>query len=79
VEEARDHGKTTVAPRKGATNKELSVAKRDGMLLSNFVMYLLILTTGATLNLHGQTNIETARQAADALRPLAGSEAGLLN
>lgn len=49
------------------------------MLLSNFVMYLLILTTGATLNLHGQTNIETARQAADALRPLAGSEAGLLN
>ena len=75
VEEDRDRGKTTVAKRKGATNKELRVAKRDvitGMFLSNLVMYFLILTTGATLNAHGQKNIETAKQAAEALRPLAG-------
>jgi NRAMP (natural resistance-associated macrophage protein)-like metal ion transporter len=75
VEEDRDHGKNTVAKRKGATNKELRVAKRDvisGMLLSNVVMYFLILTTGATLNAHGQKHIETAKQAAEALRPLAG-------
>lgn len=75
VEEDRDHGKATVAQRKGATNKELLVAKRDvitGMFLSNLVMYFLILTTGATLNAHGQKNIETAKQAAEALRPLAG-------
>ena len=75
VEEDRDHGKNTVAKRKGATNKELHVAKRDvitGMLLSNVVMYFLILTTGATLNAHGQKHIETAKQAAEALRPLAG-------
>ena len=75
VEEDRDHGKTTVAQRKGATNKELRVAKRDvitGMFLSNLVMYFLILTTGATLNAHGHKNIETAKQAAEALRPLAG-------
>jgi len=75
VEEDRDHRKNTVAKRKGATNKELHLAKRDvitGMLLSNVVMYFLILTTGATLNAHGQKHIETAKQAAEALRPLAG-------
>ncbi|HEY6488569.1 MAG: Nramp family divalent metal transporter [Terracidiphilus sp.] len=78
VEEDRDHGKTTVAQRRGATSKELRVAKRDvitGMLLSNLVMYFLILTTGATLNAHGQKHIETAKQAAEALRPLAGQGA----
>ena len=78
VEEDRDHGKNTVAKRKGATNKELRVANRDvvtGMLLSNVVMYFLILTTGATLNAHGQKHIETAKQAAEALRPLAGKGA----
>jgi Mn2+/Fe2+ NRAMP family transporter len=42
------------------------------MLLSNLVMYFLILTTGATLHAHGDRNIETAKQAAEALRPLAG-------
>jgi NRAMP (natural resistance-associated macrophage protein)-like metal ion transporter len=75
VEEDRDHGKTTVAQRKGSTNKELRIARRDvitGMLLSNVVMYFLILTTGATLHAHGLKNIETAKQAAEALRPLAG-------
>ncbi len=75
VEEDRDHGKTTVAQRKGSTNDELRVAKKDvitGMLLSNFVMYFLILTTAATLNAHGVKDIETAKQAAEALRPLAG-------
>jgi Mn2+/Fe2+ NRAMP family transporter len=35
-------------------------------------MYFLILTTGATLNVHGLKNIETAKQAAEALRPFAG-------
>ena len=75
VEEERSQGKTTVAQRKGATNKELGGAKSDvitGMFLSNLVMYFLILTTGATLHAHGDTNIETAKQAAEALRPLAG-------
>jgi Mn2+/Fe2+ NRAMP family transporter len=75
VEEDRDHGKMTVAQRRGSTNKELRIAKRDvitGMLLSNLVMYFLILTTAATLHAHGAKNIETAKQAAEALRPLAG-------
>jgi len=45
------------------------------MLLSNAVMYFLILTTAATLNAHGHKDIETAKQAAEALRPLAGAGA----
>jgi NRAMP (natural resistance-associated macrophage protein)-like metal ion transporter len=75
VEEDRDRGKMTVAQRRGSTNRELRIAKRDvitGMLLSNLIMYFLILTTAATLNAHGAKNIETAKQAAEALRPLAG-------
>ena len=81
VEEDRDHGKTTVAARRGATDEELRAARTDvltGMLLSNLVMFFLILTTAATLHSHGITHIETAKQAAEALRPLAGRAAYLL-
>jgi Mn2+/Fe2+ NRAMP family transporter len=38
-------------------------------------MYFLILTTAATLHAHGHKDIETAKQAAEALRPLAGQGA----
>jgi Mn2+/Fe2+ NRAMP family transporter len=48
------------------------------MLFSNLIMYFIILTTAATLHAHGQTQITTARQAAEALRPLAGDGAYLL-
>jgi Mn2+/Fe2+ NRAMP family transporter len=41
-------------------------------------MYFIILTTAATLHEHGQNDITTARQAAEALRPLAGNGAYLL-
>jgi NRAMP (natural resistance-associated macrophage protein)-like metal ion transporter len=78
VEEDKDHGKATVAQRRGSTNEELRMARTDvitGMLLSNLVMYFLILTTAATLNVHGIKHIETAKQAAEALRPLAGKGA----
>ena len=43
-----------------------------GMALSNAVALFIILTTAATLNAHGVTNIETSSQAAEALRPIAG-------
>ncbi len=78
VEEDRDRGKTTVALRRGSTDRELVAATKDvvtGMFLSNLVMYFIILTTAATLNAHGMRNIETAHQAAEALRPLAGKGA----
>jgi len=78
VEEERELGRATVQQREGATDEELSIAKRDvftGMAASNLVMYFIILTTAATLNAHGLKSIETAKQAADALRPLAGQGA----
>ena len=43
-----------------------------GMLLSNVVGFFIIVTTGATLHAHGINHIDTAAQAAEALRPLAG-------
>jgi Mn2+/Fe2+ NRAMP family transporter len=43
-----------------------------GMGISNAVALFIILTTAATLNRHGITDIETSAQAAEALRPIAG-------
>jgi NRAMP (natural resistance-associated macrophage protein)-like metal ion transporter len=80
VEEERAKGRT-LEQSKGATRAELRTARADtiaGMLFSNLIMYFIILTTAATLHAHGQTRITTARQAAEALRPLAGNGAYLL-
>jgi NRAMP (natural resistance-associated macrophage protein)-like metal ion transporter len=80
VEEERAKGRT-LAQRKGVSTGELRSARADtiaGMFFSNFIMYFIILTTAATLHAHGQTHIATARQAAEALRPLAGNGAYLL-
>jgi NRAMP (natural resistance-associated macrophage protein)-like metal ion transporter len=81
VEEERKKGRRTVGQRRGATDEELRKSRTDvitGMFFSNLVMYFIILTTAATLHAHGQTNIDTAQQAAEALRPLAGDGAYLL-
>ena len=43
-----------------------------GMLLSNLIGFFIIVTTAATLHVHGKTHIGTAAEAAEALRPLAG-------
>src|ERR1019366_7295277 len=43
-----------------------------GMGYSNLISWFIIVTTAATLNAHGITNIATSAQAAEALRPLAG-------
>jgi Mn2+/Fe2+ NRAMP family transporter len=64
-----------------AVQRELRAAARDvnaGMLFSNLIMYFIILTAGSTLNPSGITNVQTAEQAAMALRPIAGSGAALL-
>jgi NRAMP (natural resistance-associated macrophage protein)-like metal ion transporter len=81
VEEDREKGKSTVAARRGATNSELRRSRDDtvtGMLFSNVIMYFIILTTAATLHAHGKTTIDTAQDAAEALRPLAGNGAYIL-
>jgi NRAMP (natural resistance-associated macrophage protein)-like metal ion transporter len=78
VEEERAMGRRTVGQRRGATNQEIAKSRRDvatGMFFSNIVMYFIILTTATTLHARGLTQIETAKQAAEALRPLAGNGA----
>jgi NRAMP (natural resistance-associated macrophage protein)-like metal ion transporter len=78
VEEDRARGRLTLAQRRGSTDEELKAARTDiltGMLFSNMVMYFIILTTAATLHAHGITQISTAKEAAEALRPLAGNGA----
>jgi NRAMP (natural resistance-associated macrophage protein)-like metal ion transporter len=80
VEEERAMGRN-LAQRKGATDAELRALRVDvttGMLASNFIMWFIILTTAATLHAHGIVKIDTAKQAAEALRPLAGNAAYLL-
>ena len=59
----------------------LDAARRDtvvGMFFSNVIAFFIMLTTGATLYAVGQRDIETAQDAAAALRPLAGPAASLL-
>ena len=55
--------------------RELARIRLDtwiGMGFSNLIALCIVLTTAATLNKHGITNIQTSSQAAEALRPIAG-------
>ncbi len=81
VEEEKAIGRATLAERRGATPDELQMRRVDvgvGAFFSNMVMFFIILTTALTLHRHGITQIETSRQAAEALRPLAGRFAATL-
>ncbi|MBV9404579.1 MAG: divalent metal cation transporter [Acidobacteriaceae bacterium] len=81
VEEKIAAGRRRLAERRGASRKELKQSMWDivfGMFFSNTVMYFIILSTAATLFRAGKTNINSASEAAQALRPLAGNAAGLL-
>ena len=49
-----------------------------GMVFSEAVAFAIILTTAVTLNAHGQTNINSAADAAEALRPIAGDFAATI-
>jgi len=62
-------------------NKRIGRMRTDvksGMFLANLVFFFIILTTAKVLNQNGVTNIETAQDAAMALKPLAGNQAFLL-
>jgi len=81
VEEERAQGRMTVSMRRGASPGELRKSRTDvitGMAFSTLIMYFIIATTAATLHAHGVTQIGTARQAAEALKPVAGEGAFLL-
>lgn len=75
VEEKKRKGGDTVEKRRECTDQELQLRKYDvtvGTIFSNVVMFFIILTTAVTLNKNGITNIETSKQAAEALNPIAG-------
>ncbi|MDQ3919208.1 MAG: Nramp family divalent metal transporter [Acidobacteriota bacterium] len=81
VEEEVQMGRTTLAEREGATHEELKHASLDtfiGMLFCNVVFYFVILASAATLHAHGQTDVQSATDAARALEPFAGSAAKYL-
>jgi NRAMP (natural resistance-associated macrophage protein)-like metal ion transporter len=81
VEEEKAKGRRMVIMRYGATANEIVNRRIDvglGTFFSNAVMFFVILSCAATLNRHGITHIATSRDAAEALRPLAGPLATLL-
>jgi NRAMP (natural resistance-associated macrophage protein)-like metal ion transporter len=80
VEEQIAQGRTTVEEREGATREELREVRRDvlwGMVFSNVIMYFILLSTASTLYEDG-SEVETASQAAEALKPVAGDAASAL-
>jgi NRAMP (natural resistance-associated macrophage protein)-like metal ion transporter len=80
VEEEKAAGRKTLAQRRGATAKEIAESRLDvnvGMIFSNLVMFFIIVTCAATL-FANHKEIQTAQDAAEALRPLAGDFAYLL-
>lgn len=76
VEEQILGGKTTLKLRQEETTpvevKNMRMDVWSGMFLSNLVMFFIIAASAATLFAHGITNITSAAQAAEALRPIAG-------
>jgi len=79
-EEKRTHSKPLyVAPRKAGP--EMARIRQDtliGMAFSNIVAVFIVWAAAVTLHAHGVTTIETAAEAAEALRPVAGRFAFLL-
>lgn len=76
VEEQILQGKTTLAERRTATApadiKSMRIDVWSGMFLSQIVMFFIIAACGGILFPNGVHNIESASQAAEALRPFAG-------
>lgn len=81
VEEEKAKGRRMMVRRFGASRREIVTRKIDidlGTFFSNLVMFFIILTTALTLHPNGITNIQTSKDAAQALFPLAGKFAGML-
>ena len=81
VEEELQMGRRTLSEREGATDRELKIAEIDvdaGMFFASIVFYFVILASAATLHATGKTNIQTATDAAQALRPLSSGAASIL-
>jgi Mn2+/Fe2+ NRAMP family transporter len=81
IEEEKAKGRRLLVHRRGATSHEIIDRRIDvgvGTFFSNLVMFFIILTTAVTLHQHGILTITTTKEAAQALRPLAGDYAYFL-
>jgi NRAMP (natural resistance-associated macrophage protein)-like metal ion transporter len=81
IDEEIAAGQNTVAERSGSNKQQMKSMRVDvwsGMFISNLVMFFIIAACGSILFKHGITNINSAAQAAQALRPFAGNATYLL-
>jgi Mn2+/Fe2+ NRAMP family transporter len=81
VEEEKALGRRRIVDRVGAKEYEITtraIVVGIGSLFSNAAMFFIILATALTLHRAGMTKLETSRQVAEALTPLAGRFASLL-
>jgi NRAMP (natural resistance-associated macrophage protein)-like metal ion transporter len=81
VEEEKAMGRRRLDDRRGASPHELRARKLDvgvGSFFSNLVMFFIILTTWLALHRHGITQVETSKDVAAALEPIAGRFSALL-
>jgi Mn2+/Fe2+ NRAMP family transporter len=81
VEEGRLKSSEQTVLEKHPNKQDLRSMRIDvwsGMFVSNVVMFFIIVACGAMLYTHGITNITSAAEAAEALRPLAGESSFLL-
>jgi len=74
----RAHALVSTPAQAPAALKQIRLDTYFGMGISNLIALFIIITTAATLNAHGITDIQTSTQAAEALRPLAGRFAFIL-
>jgi Mn2+/Fe2+ NRAMP family transporter len=78
ADKQEDHALVDAPEQAPAQLRRIRIDTYFGMGVSNIVGFFIILTTAATLHAHGVTVIDTAEQAAKALRPFAGPFATLL-
>lgn len=82
IEEEQELGNTTIKLRQqNISNEKIKKMQTDvwsGMFYSNLVMFFIVSVCAAVLNKTGITNISTAADAANALKPIAGNNAYLL-
>lgn len=58
--------------------RRIAIDTSVGMVFSNVIAFFMILTSAAVLHAHGKTDIQSASEAAEALRPIAGRFAFIL-
>ena len=79
IKRVKEDKPLTVAPAQAHSQlRRIRLDTYVGMGFSNLIAFFMIVATAATLHEHGITTIESTKQAAEALRPIAGKAAFFL-